>query len=158
MAVLRSVLPPTMVLVIAVALGCGSESSTEPADPVAVARTQTYDRINQLRASVALPPLTVWTGGEGCADGQALADYTADTPHSTFGQCGESAQNECPGWPAISQIPTDCLQAMWDEGPGSDPQTHGHYINLTNTSYHQVAVGFYVSPTNVVWATMNFAP
>jgi hypothetical protein len=67
-----------MVAVIAVALGCGSDSSTEPADPVAVARTQTYDRINQLRASVALPPLTVWTGGEDCADGQALADYTAD--------------------------------------------------------------------------------
>jgi hypothetical protein len=143
--------------------GCGGSDSKSPtapgtpADSVATARTQTYQRINELRATLSLPPLSQWTDGEACAAAQAKTDYEAGTPHSAFGSCGESGQNEAVGWSLASQIPTDALQAMWDEGPG-DFSTHGHYLNLSSTAYHKVAVGIYVTPAKSVWAVMNFAP
>jgi hypothetical protein len=41
------------------------------------------------------------------------------------------------------------------EGPGSDFSTHGHYINMTSTSYTMVACGFYAGGGGV-WATQDF--
>jgi hypothetical protein len=139
--------------------GCdGTNGTTAPGstDSVLTTRTQIVARINELRATLSLPALTEWSTGESCADGQAHTDATAGTPHSAFGVCGEFAQNECPTWPALSQIATGCLQAMWNEGPGSDFTTHGHYTTMTSTTYTKVAVGIYLTPSNAVWAVMNF--
>lgn len=140
-------------------MGCGSSKSspTAPVDPVVTARTQIYQRINALRATMALPPLAQWTASEACASGQARTDFEASTPHSVFTSCGESGQSEAVGWDSLDLIATDALQAMWDQGPG-DFSTHGDYINLSSTSYHKVAVGIYVTPANKVWAVLNFAP
>ena len=45
---------------------------------------------------------------------------------------------------------------MWDEGPGSDFSTHGHYINMSNPAYTQVACGYYSKPDGRVWSVQDF--
>jgi hypothetical protein len=115
------------------------------------------DTINQYRATLGLPPYTRWNAEESCADGQAQSDSGSGTAHGAFGTCGESAQDECPGWPGPSSdmIPK-CLAQMWAEGPGPFDQGHGHYDNMSSTSYTQVACGFYVLADGSVWAAQDF--
>ena len=114
------------------------------------------DTINQYRATLNLPPYQRWKADESCTDGQALADSISGVPHSAFGKCGEYAQNECPGWPgpATNMIP-NCLAAMWAEGPG-DFAHHGHYVNMSSTSYTMVSCGFATASNGSVWATQDF--
>ncbi len=85
-------------------------------------------------------------------DGQAKSDSTGSA-HGAFGKCMEFAQDECPGWPgpADTTMVTSCLKAMWAEGPGG-----GHYENMKNAKYTQVACGFYTSGAGKVWAVQNF--
>ncbi len=117
------------------------------------------DFINQERATIGLGPLARSSSDETCVSGQAHTDANNMTAHSAFGTCSEFAQNECPGWPGPPESMIDnCLQMMWDEGPGSDYSTHGHYINMTNTSYSKVACGFYVLGDGSVWAAQDFWP
>lgn len=115
------------------------------------------DTINGYRATLGLAPYARWQSNESCVDGQALADGTANSPHSAFGDCGEWAQNECPGW---SGTPLDiidgCLAQMWAEGPGADFNTHGHYINMTSTSYTKAACGAHMFGGGDTWATQDF--
>ena len=107
--------------------------------------------INQYRASIGRPALTLRTSSSSCLDGQAAADAASGFAHSAFGKCGESAQDVCPGWdgsPASSQ--PGCLKMMWDEGPGG-----GHYENMSNADYKEVACGF--APVgNGYWMTQDF--
>lgn len=104
-------------------------------------------RINQLRAECqCLPPLKRWVEGESCAEEHAAYDAQLETAHAGFRdqicEHGGFAQNECPnrrgGW---EQVNRDCLQMMWDEGPGEDFMEHGHYINMSNQNYTKVACG-----------------
>jgi hypothetical protein len=127
--------------------------SPNPSDPEQIC----VDEINRHRASIGLGPLVRWTAAETCVDGESQHDSQTGTPHSAFGQCSEWAQNECPGWPgpAATMIP-QCLQAMWNEGPGQDYATHGHYINMTNPSYTKVACGFFTTTSGAVWAAQDF--
>jgi hypothetical protein len=115
------------------------------------------DTINMYRATLGLTPYTRWSAEETCADGQAQSDSQTGTAHGAFGKCTENAQNECPGWPtpATTAI-TGCLQSMWNEGPGSDFNTHGHYINMSSTMYKQVACGFYTTAAGKIWAVQDF--
>jgi hypothetical protein len=95
---------------------------------------------------------------EACVDGQAQADYTAQTAHSAFGKCSEFAQDECPDWPGPpASINTGCLAAMWQEGPppaGMD----NHWLNMSNAQYTRVACGFYLEPggSGKMWTTQDF--
>ena len=115
------------------------------------------DTINQYRATLNLPAYTRWSAEETCADGQAQSDSASGTAHGAFGTCTEMAQDECPGWPGPpSTMITGCLQQMWAEGPGPFDQGHGHYDNMSNSSYTQVACGFYVLADGSVWATQDF--
>jgi hypothetical protein len=100
---------------------------------------------------VNVPALTRWSSAEACVDGQAQSDYEHNTAHYAFGQCGEWAQDECPGWPGPpEQLIVDCLAMMWAEGPGG-----GHYENMRG-NYGQVACGFYQTPNGSWWATQDF--
>lgn len=128
--------------------GSGSSSGSGGGDATQVC----VDTINEYRKSIGLPAYARWSTGESCVDGQAQADSQSGTAHSAFGQCGEFAQNECPGWPGPpgTMIP-QCLQMMWGEGPGG-----GHYDNMTSTQYTQVACGFYTLSDGSVWATQDF--
>ena len=51
---------------------------------------------------------------------------------------------------------TVILTMMWDEGPGEDFQTHGHYINMTSEDYTRAACGFYTTSSGGVWAVQDF--
>ena len=119
------------------------------------ARAECVDRINAFRATESLPPLARWTSAEACSDGEAQSDSETGKAHGAFGDCKEWAQDECPGWGSVQSTVTDCLQSMWDEknNPGGQ---QGHYKNMSNKSYTQVACGFYVTPAGKVWALQNF--
>jgi hypothetical protein len=114
------------------------------------------DRINAFRATEGLPPLERWTEGEACADEQAQLDGLANGAHLNFGMCDEMAQNTCLWRPTIDSIIQNCLQAMWDEGPGEPYSEHGHYINMSNPDYTMVACGFYEGADGEIWASQNF--
>jgi hypothetical protein len=143
-------------------VGCSDEPNRDP-DPGAgagayapseTARELCVDTINQYRATVGSPPLTEWVDIEGCVDNQARQDGQANSPHSAFGQCGENAQDECPGWPAPPEnMIQDCLAMMWAEGPGG-----GHYENMRNPNSTLAACGYWTDPDNPgsLWATQDF--
>ncbi|MGK4004538.1 CAP domain-containing protein [Sorangium sp. So ce1036] len=115
------------------------------------------DTINQHRATLGLPPLMRWVEAESCSDGEAESDSKTGTAHGAFGACHEGAQNECPGWPGPAESMIGrCLQMMWDEGPGEDFSKHGHFLNMSSTSYTKVACGFHTLPDGRVWAVQNF--
>jgi hypothetical protein len=137
--------------------GCAPVTPESSGDP----HQDCVDRINQLRAECQhLPPLARWTGGEDCADAQAEYDSDGHSPHSGWGggvDCdGGWGQNECPGWPSVDSVDDGCLQDMWDEGPGEPFSAHGHYINMTNPDYTEVACGIHTTGEGDVWAVMNF--
>ncbi len=138
--------------------GCMPTAMASTGDPHA----DCVARINQFRCECQhLPPLARWTEGEACAD--MMAQYDHDNPamaHAAFraGICdGGNGQNECPGWPSVSSTVTGCLQQMWDEGPGDfyGPPAHGHYINMSSTSFSHVACGFY-DGSGGTFAVQNF--
>jgi hypothetical protein len=115
------------------------------------------DTINQYRASINVAPLARWSDAEACVDDQGLADSESGIPHSAFGQCSEWAQDECPDWSGPpDQMIGSCLAVMWAEGPGQSYSQHGHYINMSNPSYTQVACGFAVLSNGAVWAVQDF--
>jgi hypothetical protein len=125
-------------------------------DPYALARQQAVDRVNALRATIGLGPLARNASKEACVDSQAMHDATVNKAHDSFGACGESAQNECPGWQSAGAVTTNCIQMMWNEGPGADYNAHGHYLNMTNTRYTKICCGFYEKSAGVVWGVMDF--
>ncbi|KPK14944.1 MAG: hypothetical protein AMJ62_11255 [Myxococcales bacterium SG8_38] len=119
-------------------------------------------RINQFRWECqCLPPLTRWSDGEACADGNAEYDSTNGVHASFYAQpcgMGARAQNECPGWPSTERVITGCLRAMWEEGPedGNPNTVNGHYESMASTGYTRVACGFYTTPSGAVWGVQNF--
>jgi hypothetical protein len=137
--------------------GDAATGSGDGGDPLAAARAQCVQIINQDRATLnpPSPALQEDTAEEACVDGQAQADYQANTAHSAFGNCKESAQDECPNWPGPpSSIMTKCLAQMWAEGP---PEAgDNHWLNMSNKRYKKVACGFYQTPTGKWWATQDF--
>ena len=120
-------------------------------------RVTCVDEINRYRATLSLPPYAGWTSAGTCADGQSKSDSESGKAHGTFGKCGESAQNECPGWPGPpDSMIKGCLKMMWAEGPGEPFSAHGHYINMSSTSYKSVACGFYQTPSGSWWSVQDF--
>jgi hypothetical protein len=131
------------------------------------------NKINELRATKGLGPYVRWSDGESCADQQSAADEASGNPHGSFGDCGESAQNQCLGG-GESNI-EDCLEAMWAEKDqdvcagcdacagamnpdcpdcdfyGESGQQCGHYVNMRAEYFTMAACGFSSS-----WATINF--
>jgi hypothetical protein len=129
----------------------------DPTDIYSATRVLCVDEINRYRATEGKPPYAGWTAAHACSDAEAKSDSETGTAHGAFGKCGERAQNECPGWPGPpDSMITGCLKMMWDEGPGTPFSAHGHYINMSSTSYTAVACGFYKTPTGKYWSVQNF--
>jgi hypothetical protein len=140
------------------AADASSGGSGDGGDALAAARAQCVQIINMDRATLnpPSPPLVEDTADEACVDGQAQADYMANTAHSAFGNCKEHAQDECPNWPGPpSSIMTKCLAQMWAEGPPPMGQDN-HWLNMSNAKYKKVACGFYQTPSGKWWATQDF--
>jgi len=145
-------LRPTLAALLLTLAACGDESGSE----YDAAARQCVDTINMYRATLGLPAYERWTEAEACSDDEAASDGKTNTPHGAFPQCGERAQNECPGWPAPAESMIDgCLELMWNEGPGADFSAHGHYINMSSTQYTRVACGF-AEVNGSIWAVQNF--
>ncbi len=126
-------------------------------DPLESARQTCVDEINRYRATLGLKAYARDPADEKCADGQAQADSVSGVAHSAFGKCSEFAQNECPGWPGpAGTLIVGCLKMMWDEGPGADFHAHGHYINMSSTSYTKVSCGFFQKTDGSGWAVQDF--
>jgi hypothetical protein len=129
-----------------------------PTPPVATGDVaqRCVDDINRYRATKSLPPLARWADGEPCATSQAADDSRSQRPHGTFGRCKERAQNACPNWSGPAEKMTDdCLQMMWNEGPGEFP-AHGHYNNMVDTRSTKVACGTFTMPDGRLWAVQDF--
>ena len=159
-AVAAVVDPPAVAAAVDSAGGSGGGGGGADAgvDPITAARQQCVQIINMYRATLVppSPALTENTSEESCVDGQAKADAIANVAHSAFGQCHEFAQDECPNWPGPpSSIMTNCLKAMWAEGPPPAGQDN-HWLNMSNASYTKVACGFYQDSTGGFWATQDF--
>ena len=128
----------------------------DDSDEYADDRVQCVEKINAYRATLDLPPYEQWTEAEPCSDSQAKKDSETGTPHGAFGQCDEWAQNECPKWDSVESVLTQCLQMMWDEGPGEPFSDHGHYLNMSSDKYSRVACGFYKTADGKIWSVQNF--
>lgn len=126
------------------------------------------DRINQFLTQCAcLPALKRRTDGEACADQMAKYDAEQNSAHAGIRAkiCTPGgSQNECPAYSSNNQVIGLCMQQMWDEGPpptadctGTCYETHGHFINMTDTSVKQVACGFHTTASGKVWAVQNFS-
>src|SRR5262245_42693796 len=99
--------------------------SSGTGDVLDEARQTCVDTINMCRATIGVPAYERWVDAEACTDGEAAQDGASGIAHGAFGQCGEFAQDECPGWPgpAGGEMIQGCLAQMWAEGPGSDFST-----------------------------------
>lgn len=146
-----------MSLLAVLTLACVDDDDGDGSNPHDEAAQHCVDVINMYRASVGVAPVERWVDAEVCSNGEAASDAATGTAHGAFGDCEEFAQNECPGWPGP---PTDlldgCLAQMWAEGPGEDFSQHGHYINMSNPNYTQVACGFHETAQGSFWAVQNF--
>lgn len=110
------------------------------------------DIINQYRAKKGLDALKRWTDQESCSNDEAESDSKSGKAHGAFTQCGEMAQNECPGYPgSVGENLPECLADMWAEGPGG-----GHYDNMSNKKYTKVACGIYELANGDFWSVQNF--
>jgi hypothetical protein len=153
----------------------GSGNGGNPGDPLNAQRQACVDKINELRATKGLAPYDRWTAAESCADQQATSDEQSGNAHGSFGDCGESAQNECLG--GGGDI-AGCLDSMWDEknqngcsgcdacADGYNPDCPncdfygdstgdvcGHYVNMSAKYLSRVACGFSSAGG---WATIDF--
>jgi len=139
--------------------GCADEETWTPdgdnADPLNAWRQACVNEINQYRSTIGVPAYARWTDIEYCSDSEAQEDSETNTAHGAFPKCGESAQNECPGWGSYEDIIEGCLAMMWAEGPG-DFAGHGHYINMSSTNYTRVACGFFETSDGSIWSVQNF--
>lgn len=114
------------------------------------------DGINRYRATKNLPALARAFANEACANSESAEDARTQEAHGSFGTCREHAQNACPNWPGPAEkMIDDCLQAMWDEGPGEFPE-HGHYENMADPRSTSVACGFVTQADGTLWAVQDF--
>ena len=130
-----------------------TQTASAPVTPQSVddLRKACLDAINQYRSSIGRSALTLRADAGACLDKQSADDGAAGRAHQNFGKCSESAQDECPGWggdPGTAQA--GCLKMMWAEGPGG-----GHYENMANSGYRQVACG-YAQVGAKWWMIQNF--
>jgi Cysteine-rich secretory protein family len=129
--------------------GGGGGSGSNAALVECVTQTNAYRAMNGKSA------LTESTDLETYAATGAMFDYQNMSAHDHFSTTQGGgiafAENECPGFEGwnISNAGGDmtslmdmCLQAFYDEGPGSDYNTHGHYINMMG-DYGTLGCGIY---------------
>jgi hypothetical protein len=157
----------------------GGNGNTGPLGDLNALRQTCLDTINQYRATMGLAPLSRASASvETCSDTGAQSDATTGRAHGSAGDCpGMSAQNTCPGWNpsrygGTANALNACLQGMWNEGEppvGRDQciqdyfagntacfLAHGHYLNMSNSSYTAVSCGFYLMPDGRVWMNQDF--
>ena len=104
---------------IILASGCGDKpaSAGSSADPYASLRIEMVNQIKLDRQEIGLGPLEHNVARSTCCDSEARSDSETGIAHGAFQSCGETAQNECPGYSSLEGLITGCLSSMWAEGP-----------------------------------------
>lgn len=114
---------------------------------------------NRYRAMVSKPALTESAVLESYADVGAMVDFSS-MPHDHFTMTNGGgiamAENECPvqgNWmlgsgQTMMDLVGQCVAAFYAEGPGTDYNTHGHYINMMGP-YTMLGCGIYQMGTGV---------
>ena len=114
---------------------------------------------NRYRAMAGKPALAESSALEAYADTGAMVDFSS-SPHNHFSSTSGGgiafAENECPVqgiWmlPAGGDLKTvvgNCVMAFYNEGPGTDYATHGHYINMMGP-YASLGCGTYQMGTGL---------
>ncbi|HEX4453015.1 MAG TPA: CAP domain-containing protein [Kofleriaceae bacterium] len=134
--------------------GGGGGSGSNAALVECVTQTNAYRAMNGKSA------LTESSALETYAATGAMYDYNAGSAHDHFGMTQGGgiafAENECPGFDGwniakaggdMTSLMDMCLQAFYDEGPGSDYSAHGHYINMMG-AYGTLGCGIYEDSSN----------
>jgi uncharacterized protein YkwD len=129
--------------------GGGGGSGSNAALVECVTQTNAYRAMNGKSA------LTESSALETYAATGAMFDYQNMMAHEHFSMTQGGgiafAENECPGFDGwniakaggdMTSLMDMCLQAFYDEGPGSDYSTHGHYINMMG-DYGTLGCGIY---------------
>ena len=110
---------------------------------------------NRYRAMNSKPALAESAQLEAYADTGAMHDFTT-SPHDHFSTTSGGgiafAENECPqqgNWQYtegqdLNMVVGSCIAAFYSEGPGTDYNTHGHYINMMGP-YATLGCGIYYS-------------
>ena len=92
---------------------------------------------------------------EAYADAGAMHDFTT-SPHDHFSTTSGGgiafAENECPqqgNWQYteggdLNMVVGSCIAAFYSEAPGTDYNSHGHYINMMG-AYGSLGCGIYYS-------------
>lgn len=147
----------SIAVVLVVIVGCGGDDDGgggNSAKQFCVSETNRYRMMDGKSAIAEAANL------EAFADTGAQVDYDNNSPHmhfsSTSGGGIAFAENECPGhsgWHLapggdMNMLVGQCVAAFYAEGPGSDYQTHGHYINMMGP-YATLGCGIYQSGTDV---------
>lgn len=140
---------------------CGDSGGPAPGGDGSVGNTPhafCVQETNRYRAMNSKPALTESAQLESYADTGAMVDF-GSSPHNHFSTTQGGgiafAENECPKWDLNAQGQGDmqkllaaCIAAFYAEGPGTDYQTHGHYINMMGP-YATLGCGIYQSGTTV---------
>jgi len=138
------------------ALPAPTPAANTPGSTPDEVRARCVQRTNEFRARVGAAALTRRADHESCEDAQAQSDAASGTAHGAFGRCQESGQNECPRWSgSLDEVVDHCMNMMFAEGPGPF-SGHGHYLNLTDTSFHSVSCGVSVTASGEVWIVQDF--
>ena len=139
------------------AKGSGSGQMDAPANQTA--KQFCVSETNRYRAMDGKPAITESAALDTYADTGAMVDF-GSSPHNHFqttqGGGIAMAENECPqqlGWtlPPGGDVKAkvgECVAAFYAEGPGSDYQTHGHYINMMGP-YAGLGCGIYQSGNGI---------
>ena len=146
-------------LLLACLVACDSGSATTGDAPGGgggsnvTAKQFCVSETNRYRAMNSKPALTESTQLEAYADMGAMVDF-GSSPHNHFSSTNGGgiafAENECPqqgNWQYteggdLNMVVGMCIAAFYSEGPGTDYNTHGHYINMMGP-YASLGCGIY---------------
>ena len=151
------------VVVLALA-ACGGDDGTTgnaSAQQFCVSETNRYREMN------GKADLTEAANLETFADTGAMTDYNAMAAHTHFSSTQGGgiafAENECPGFSGWHLAPGGdlnalvgmCIAAFYNEGPGTDYNTHGHYINMMG-NYATLGCGIFSATNGDVTITQDY--
>ncbi len=145
-------------LLLACLVGCDSGSAATGDAPAGggsnvSAKQFCVSETNRYRAMNSKPALTESAQLEAYADTGAMVDF-GSSPHNHFSTTNGGgiafAENECPqqgNWQYtegqdLNMVVGACIAAFYSEGPGTDYNTHGHYINMMGP-YATLGCGIY---------------
>ena len=121
--------------------------------PNAAAKSFCVSETNRYRAMDGKSALTESAALDTYADAGAMHDFST-SPHDHFSTTQGGgiafAENECPqqgNWQYtegqdLNMVVGSCIAAFYAEGPGTDYNTHGHYINMMGP-YATLGCGIY---------------